>query len=63
MNCSQLLERRTATNWERPAEVDRNLSERPELRTSETYLWSASRFSSVGQMVATRFVPSLKVSH
>ncbi len=49
MNCSQLLERRTVTNWERPAQPERNFTERPEQQSTETYRWSTVRFSSVGQ--------------
>ncbi|HEY1803475.1 MAG TPA: hypothetical protein VGG45_03250 [Terracidiphilus sp.] len=63
MNCSQLLERRVATNWERPAEPERNFSERPELQTTDSYRWSSVRFSSVGQTFSARFTPSFKVSH
>ncbi|HVN92985.1 MAG TPA: hypothetical protein VMT38_04790 [Terracidiphilus sp.] len=63
MNCSQLLERRTATNWERPAETDKHFSERPETQQTDSYRWSAVRFSSVGQTFAARFTPSFKGSH
>ncbi len=63
MNCSQLSERRTATNWERPAEPERNFSERPELQTTDSFRWSAVRFSSVSQTVASRFTPSFKGSN
>ena len=48
MNCSQLLERRTVTSWERPAQPERNFTERPEQQSTETYRWSTVRFSSVG---------------
>jgi hypothetical protein len=63
MNCSQLLERRTATNWERPAQSDRNFTERPEPQSTETYRWSTVRFSSVGQTLASRFAPTFKGSN
>jgi hypothetical protein len=63
MNCSQLLERRTVTSWERPAQPERNFTERPEQQSTETYRWSTVRFSSVGQTLATRFVPTFKGSH
>ena len=63
MNCSQLLERRTATNWERPTQPDRNFSENSEPQSTDTYRWSAVRFSSVGQTFASRFTPSFKGSN
>ncbi len=53
MNCSQLLERRTATNWERPAQTTRTYSETPEPKATDSYRWSAVRFSSVGQTLRT----------
>jgi transcriptional regulator GlxA family with amidase domain len=53
MNCSQLLERRATTNWERPAQLTREFTERAEPQTAESYRWSAVRFSSAGQT----FVP------
>ncbi len=63
MNCSQLSERRTATNWERPVQPDRNFSESPEPQSTDSYRWSAVRFSSVGQTFASRFAPSVKGSN
>ena len=63
MNCSQLLERRTATNWERPAQSTRNFSENPESQSTEPYRWSAVRFSSAGQTFAPRIGPSFKGSN
>ncbi|MGO9326275.1 MAG: hypothetical protein ACLP07_17110 [Terracidiphilus sp.] len=63
MNCSQLLERRTVTNWERPAQPERNFTERLEQQSTETYRWSTVRFSSVGQTLASRFAPTFKGSN
>ena len=63
MNCSQLLERRTATNWERPAQSERNFSESSEPQSTDTYRWSTVRFSSVGQTFASRITPAFKGSH
>jgi hypothetical protein len=63
MNCSQLLERRAATNWERPVDADQHFSENLEPQSTESYRWSSVRFSSVGQTFSARFTPSFKVSH
>jgi hypothetical protein len=63
MNCSQLLERRTATNWERPTQPERKFNESPEPQSTDSYRWSAVRISSVGQTFASRFAPSFKGSH
>jgi len=62
MNCSQLLERRTVSNWERPAQPERSYSEssEPQSTATDSYRWTAVRFSSVGQTFATRFVSSFK---
>jgi len=54
MNCSQILERRVPTNWERPAQPAREPSERPELRITDSYRWSAVRFTSAGQTFVPR---------
>ncbi len=45
MNCSQLSERRTATNWERPAQPERNFTESTEPQSTDSYRWSTVRFS------------------
>ncbi len=63
MNCSQLLERRTATNWERPAQTTRTYSETPEPKATDSYRWSTVRFSSVGQTFAHGIAPAFKSTH
>ena len=63
MNCSQLLERRTTTNWERPAQPTREFTQRAEPQTTDSYRWSAVRFSSVGQTFAHGITPAFKTSH
>jgi hypothetical protein len=63
MNCSQLLERRTATNWERPAQTTRTYSETSEPKATDSYRWSAVRFSSIGQTFAHGISPAFKTSH
>jgi hypothetical protein len=60
MNCSQLLERRPPTNWEKPAQPLRNLEEHSERETTDTYRWSTVRFSVSGQTFAHGLTPSLK---
>ena len=62
MNCSQLLERRAATNWEKPAQPGRVPKEDPESETSEPYRWSAVRFSAGGQTFAPGAAGSFKAS-
>lgn len=60
MNCSQLLEKRATTNWERPVQFHRELSEDPGPQTSDSYRWVAVRYSSMGQTLASRIVPAFK---
>jgi len=60
MNCSQLLERRAHTNWEKPAEAVRDPGENRAARESETARWSAVRFSSVAQTFAPWVAPTFK---
>lgn len=62
MNCSQLLERRATTNWERPVQPIRNYGENSEPQATESYRWSAVRFSAVGQAFAHGIVPTPKTS-
>ncbi len=60
MNCSQLLEKRVPTNWEKPAPTHREHSEDPGPQASDSYRWVAVRFSSMGQTLAPRIVPTFK---
>lgn len=62
MNCSQLLERRAHTNWEKPVPAVRDSGENPSARESEPGRWNALRFSSVAQTFAPWVAPSLKQS-
>jgi hypothetical protein len=60
MNCSQLLEKRATTNWEKSAPAHRDLSENLDPQTSDSYRWVAVRYSSMGQTLAPRLVPTFK---
>lgn len=62
MNCSQLLERRAITSWERPAQTLRDLSEDLASREAESGRWNAARFASVAQAFAPWLAPSFKPS-
>jgi hypothetical protein len=62
MNCSQLLERRANTNWERPAQPSRDLTEDLVGREADSARWSAAKFASTAQSFATWIAPSLKPS-
>ena len=63
MNCSQLQERRTTTNWERPAQPAREFTERAEPQTTDPYRWSAVRFSSAVQTFVPGMAHPLKASN
>jgi len=60
MNCSQLLERRAHTNWEKPVQVVRDPAENRTARESESGRWNAVRFSSVAQTFAPWVSPTFK---
>jgi hypothetical protein len=60
MNCSQLLEKRVTTNWEKPSQLHRELSEDPGPQSTDSYRWVAVRSSSMGQTLAPRIVPAFK---
>lgn len=62
MNCSQLLSRRTATNWERTVEPSADSVEHRETPETDSGRWSAVKFSSVGQTFSAWGPPSLKTS-
>jgi hypothetical protein len=60
MNCSQLLEKRVTTNWEKPAQTLHDSAEKPEPPASDSYRWVTVRYSSVGQTMAYRILPTFK---
>jgi hypothetical protein len=60
MNCSQLLEKRITTNWEKAAPSHREFGENSGPRASDSYRWVAVRSSSIGQTLAPRIVPVFK---
>jgi hypothetical protein len=60
MNCSQLLEKRATTNWEKSAPAHRDLSESSGPQASDSYRWVAVRSSSIGQTLVPRMVPTFK---
>jgi hypothetical protein len=62
MNCSQLLERRTNTNWERPVQALREPGEDRIAPQNESGRWNAVKFSSLVQTFAPWIAPSFKPS-
>jgi hypothetical protein len=62
MNCSQLLERRANTSWERPAQTLRDLTEDLGSREAESGRWNAVRFASLAQTFAPWLAPNFKPS-
>jgi len=62
MNCSQLLERRAHTNWEKPVQAVRDPDENRASREGEPERWNAVRFSAVVQTFAPWVAPTLKPS-
>ena len=61
MNCSQLLGRRTATNWERPVQPSQEVNERRDSPETDSGRWGAVKFS-IGQTFAQWVTPTLKTS-
>jgi hypothetical protein len=61
MNCSQLLERRTITNWERPAQPVADTVEHRESSYADNGPWAAVR-SYLGHAFAAWVTPTLKTS-
>jgi hypothetical protein len=62
MNCSQLLERRAHTNWEKPVQTVGDPGENPAAREIEPGRWNAVRFSSVAQTFSPWVAPTFKPS-
>lgn len=62
MNCSQLLDRRSNTNWERPTPTLRDLTEDLVRAEEEPGRWNAVRFASMAETFAPWIAPSLKPS-
>jgi hypothetical protein len=60
MNCSQLLEKRVTTNWERPAKALQDMHEDLAPQANDMHRWGALRYASTGQTYVTRFTPSFK---
>lgn len=62
MNCSQLQERRTTTNWERATLPHADASEHRESPQADAGSWRAVRSLSMGQFFAPWVAPPLKTS-
>jgi hypothetical protein len=62
MNCSQLLERRANTNWEKAAPSLRVPIENRVPSETDSGRWNTVRFSTVGQTFTAWVAPTLKSS-